>query len=80
MTKQEIMKVIAADRTLKQAYNTEPLFTEQIDYLGAREPISATDLLKCIKHMCTGHSKRYTCCQRVCQWRDMNNYQNLERN
>ena len=41
MTKQEIMKVIAADRTLKQ-----------IDYLGAREPISATDLLKCIKHMC----------------------------
>ena len=52
MTKQEIIKVIAADRTLKQAYNTEPLFTEQIDYLGAREPISATDLLKCIKHMC----------------------------
>lgn len=52
MTKQEIMKVIAADRNLKHAYNTEPLFTEQIDYLGAREPISASDLLKCIKHIC----------------------------
>lgn len=46
------MKVVAADRILRRAYNTEPLFTEQIDYLGAREPISATDLLKCIKHMC----------------------------
>lgn len=52
MTKQELMKVIAADRNLKHAYNTETLFTEQIDYLGAREPICATDLLKCIKHMC----------------------------
>ena len=59
MTKQEIMKVIAADRTLKQAYNTEPLFTEQIDYLGAREPISATDLLKCIKHMCRAQQTIY---------------------
>lgn len=52
MTKQEIMKVIAADRILKQAYNTEPLFAEQVDYLGAREPISTTDQLKYIKHVC----------------------------
>ena len=52
MTKEELMKLIAADRNLKHAYNTEPLFAEQIDYLSAREPISATNLLKCIKHMC----------------------------
>lgn len=52
MTKQELMKVVAADRALKQAYNKEPLFAEQVDYLSAREPICASDLLKCIKHMC----------------------------
>lgn len=52
MTKQELMKVVAADRILKRAYNTESLFAEQVDYLSAREPISATDLLKCIKHVC----------------------------